>query len=102
MSRLFSNLKEQKPKTQHKDTRIEIAQDFDRLKSESIAYFALMKRVSDLRDEAHIQVMYLAGEPIGSQWKAKLNAYDEVLSIPENYARKAIEANEEVNIKSIV
>lgn len=102
MSKLFDNLKEPKKKSESKDARIEIAQDFDRLKSESIAYFALMKRVSDLKDEAHIQVMYHAGETIGIYWKAKLQAYDEVLGIPDLYARKAIEAGEDQKLRSLV
>lgn len=99
---LFKELKEKPKKSEGKDFRIEIAQDFEKLKSESKAYFFLMKRISDMRDNAHYHVMLTAGEPVGSQWKSKLTALDEVLGIPEEFAQKGLEAEAEIKIRSVV
>lgn len=100
--KLFSDFDEKQIKKPDQDIRIEIAQDFERLKSESKAYFFFMKRISDLRDVAHYHVMLMAGEPIGSQWKAKLQAYDEVLGIPEEFFQKAREADADRKLTSVV
>lgn len=100
--KLFEELKEPLKKENKQDFRIEIAQDFERLQAESKAYFFLMKRISDMRDVAHYHVMLLAGEPVGGQWKTKLQAYDEILGIPEEFAQKGREAEAESSIRSIV
>lgn len=102
MSKLFDKFKEPTRKTEGKDFRIEIAQDFERLKSDSKAYFFMMKRISDLRDNAHYMVMMTAGEPVGSQWKRELNVLDTVLGIPDEFMQKAVEANEEQKLRSVV
>lgn len=102
MSKLFQNFKEPIRKTEGKDFRLEIAQDFERLKTESKGYFFLMKRISDMRDVAHYHVMTLAGEPVGLQWKSKLQILDEILGIPDEFMQKAHEAQEEENLTSVV
>ena len=99
--KLFSDFEEKQFKKPDQDIRIEIAQDFERLKSESKAYFFFMKRISDLRDVAHYHVMLLAGEAVGAQWKAQLKAYDEVLGIPDEFFQKAREADAEKKMTSV-
>lgn len=99
---LFKDLKEPTKKKEGQDFRIEIAQDFERLKSDSKAYFFLMKRISDMRDVAHYHVMMMAGEPVGAQWRVKLQAFDEVLGIAEEFAQKGVEAEAEQKIRSVV
>lgn len=98
--KLFENQEEIKRKPQDKDMRIEIAQDFERLKRESKAYYFMMKRISDMRDEAHLQIMVVDCE--SKTWKARLNALDEVMTIPEDFMRKATEALAEKELRSVV
>lgn len=102
MSKLFENLKEPQRKTEGKDFRLEIAQDFERLKTESKAYFFFMKRISEMRDVAHYHVMLTAGEPIGIQWRVKLQLLDEILGVPDEFMAKAHEAQEEEHLTSVV
>lgn len=99
---LFKDIKEQKKNPNKQDFRIEIAQDFERISTESKAYFFFMKRISDMRDVAMYHVMLTAGDPIGSQWKSKLSVLDEVLGIPQEFAQKGIEAESESKVRSIV
>ena len=104
MSKLFDNLKEPKRKTEAKDARVEIAQDFERLKSESIAYFAMMKALERMKDEAQLQIHMTCGESTGmaKYWKGRMSAIDEIQGLPDVYERKAIAAGEERKQTSIV
>lgn len=103
MSKLFENLKDPQAKQKTQDFRIEIARDFEKLQSEkNKAYWYLMKRISDLRDVAHYNLMLTAGEPIGGHWKAKLVAYDEILNIPDECQQKAVNAETTENLTSVV
>lgn len=73
-TRMIEEKKERK-----QDQRIDNAHAIeDLLKSEGWKLIA--KRLSELRDEAHYQVMVVDCE--SKTWKAKMNAYDEALDIP--------------------
>jgi hypothetical protein len=100
--KLFKDIDNNPRREKNQDLRLEIAQDFERLQSESKAYHAFIKRISDMRDVAMYHVMLTAGEPIGACWKAKLVQLDEVLGVPEEFMQKGRAAEEENEMKSVV
>ena len=99
--KLFENLKEPQRKPDQKDARIEIAQDFDRLESESIAFFVYKKRLENMKDEAMLQIMATCGEPSAVYWKGRMSVIDEIQGIPEEYQRKAVAAVEEQKVRIV-
>lgn len=102
--KLFENLEKPKVNPNNKDMRIDIAQDFERLKADSPAYASLMKALENMKDEANLQIQMTCGDKNGMSvyWKGRMSAIDEIQGFPERAFRKAVEASEESNMKSLV
>jgi hypothetical protein len=100
--KLFKDLEEPSKGSGKQDFRVEIAQDFERLKAESKAYFFLMKRITDMQSVAMYHVMALGEDKVGNYWRGQLHAIDGVLGIPDEFAQKGREAESEKEIRSIL
>lgn len=88
-----TKLFQEHPKS-NQDNRIDNGKAIDEL-LKSKGWELIAKRLSDLRDEAHVNLLLVSGSAIGDKWRHRLTSFDEALGIPNEFIIKAKIAQQE-------